>query len=127
MAPIINIGGDDSGTDYDTLVAPADDGVGTAVDISAQGAFHTVQVGESFTGDLSIEVSADAAGLYYATVMSFQNPGTQNWVGTANWARVRRSGVTRYGSLPIVNIGGGSLNRWTSSSRTGPGPAASPS
>jgi hypothetical protein len=103
-APIVNVGGTDEGCLFATLVAPADDGAGAAVDVSGLDILKTVQIGNAFTGTLDIEVSTDEAGTYWASIASFDNPGQQNMSSVARWARVRRSGVTS-GDAPLVTMG----------------------
>lgn len=105
MAPIVNVGGDDSGTDFLQLVAPAGNGVGAAVDVSGLGLFKSVQIGGPFRGSTIIEISTDA-GTTWAQAMAFSAPGIQTQSFAAEFMRVSRNGVPQVApGLPIVNIG----------------------
>ena len=106
MAPIINIGGSDDGTEFVALVAPAGNGDGADVDTGAlEGELHTVHVGGAFRGAVLIEISTDG-GVSWAEQMSFSAPGQQTAVFTPDFMRVTRNGVpTVDPGLPIVNIG----------------------
>jgi hypothetical protein len=102
-APVVNLGGNDDGTTSVTLIAPAVDGAGAAVDVSLLPEFKTVQVAEQFKGSVQIEISEDA-GATWNGVYSFSDPGQQTQVFTANRMRVTRNGVTPGGPVPIVNV-----------------------
>jgi hypothetical protein len=112
-APVVNLAGNDDGATMATLVAPAADGAGAAVDVSLLPELKTVHIAEQFRGALQVEISADG-GVTWNSVYSFQDPGQQSQVFTANRMRVVRNGVTPGGPLPLVNIaatvpgGGGS-------------------
>ncbi len=101
--PTINIGAAVDEILFATLVAPANNGVGVAVDTSALGGFKTVQVGSDFKGTTIVEVSED--GTDWGQPLSFGSAGAQSLTIYAQWMRVRRSGVigTNVG-LPIVNV-----------------------
>ncbi len=105
QAPVINIAGNDNGTTLVELVVPAGNGVGAATDVSALGAFKTLQIGGAFSGVVIVEVSADGI-TEWATAFSSNNQGSQNAELVANWARVVRSGVTTIGGTPVVALGG---------------------
>lgn len=111
-APVVNLAGNDDGATAATLVAPAADGEGAAVNIAALPEFKTFHVAGAFTGVLIIEMSADA-GTTWSVALSFSKPGQQSLVFTANRVRIKRSGVDG-GDLPVVNVmvtvpgGGGS-------------------
>lgn len=102
--PQVDIGGTDSGTLFQTLIAPAGDGAGASVNVSALGLYKSVQVGGAFRGTLIVEVSED--GVQWAQPFSFQTPGVQSAVIAADFMRVRRVGVPDVApGLPIINIG----------------------
>jgi hypothetical protein len=111
-APVVNLAGNDDGATAATLIAPAVDGAGAAVNVAALPEFKTVHVGGPFTGALQVEMSADA-GVTWANQMSFSGPGQMSAVFTANRMRVTRNGVDG-GAAPVINIeatvpgGGGS-------------------
>lgn len=102
--PQVDVGGTDEGATFVQLIAPAGDGAGAAVDISALGLFKTVHIGDNFRGQTNIEISED--GVSWATVLSFQNPGQQSTLAAAQWMRVSRNGVpTIAPGLPVVFVG----------------------
>lgn len=101
----VNVGGTDAGTSFAALPVPVGDGVGAAVDVSAfVGAFKTVQVGGTFSGNLVVEVSEDGT-TEWAQPFSFQGPGAQSQTLIVRFMRVRRSGVTVAPGTPVVNVG----------------------
>ena len=104
-APVVNLGGDDSGAQFVELVAPAGNGEGVAVDVSALPAFMTVQVGGSFKGAINIEISEDA-GATWSEMASFRGPGHQSFVAVAAQLRVKRNGIVfPNGPTPVVFVG----------------------
>ncbi len=111
-APVVNLAGNDDGSNDAELIAPAVDGDGAAVNIAALPELKTVHVAAAFSGVVIIEMSADA-GASWNVALSFSKPGQQSLVFTANRLRVKRSGVSG-GELPLVNVqatvpgGGGS-------------------
>lgn len=105
MAPVVNIGGSDDGTDFAQLVAPAGDGSGAAVDTSALGLFKTAHVAGAFSGALAIDVSEDG-GTTWGEAFTFLYGGARSVVIAADFMRVRRSGVPGVApGLPVINIG----------------------
>lgn len=103
--PVVNVGGTDDGTTMVNVVAPAGDGNGAGVDVSALGLFKTVQVAGTFKGSTLIESSNDN-GVTWVTQSSFQSPGALSGIYAIDLVRVSRSGVPQVGGgLPIVNIG----------------------
>jgi hypothetical protein len=99
-AASVEVGGVAEGTLFDTLVAPAGNGLGAGVDTSALGSFKTLQVAGTFKGALNILVSEDA-GETYQQVATFHNAGIQNFDPLiADFMKVGRNGV------PLVNPGG---------------------
>lgn len=104
-APTVEMGGNDDGSSFATLVAPARNGSGVGVDTSALPAFKTIHVADAFRGALNIEVSEDA-GNSYSTIATFNAPGMKSLEVVAEYMRVTRVGVpdVRPGQ-PIVNIG----------------------
>jgi len=107
-APTVNVGGEDDSTVFATLVAPAGNGDGVGVDVSALPTFKTVQVTDAFKGCVTIEVSNDG-GATYSLAMAFlpNTPGIQSAELVGQFMRVNRSGVSG-GSvgLPIVTVAG---------------------
>lgn len=104
-APQIDIGGTDDGTVFATLVAPAGNGVGAAVDVSLLPTFKSAQVGGTFRGSVIVEFSEDGA-TEWAQFAAFNAGGIQSAPETAHWARVRRVGVPPNNpGLPIINLG----------------------
>lgn len=102
--PVVAVGSDDAGTTLAALTAPADNGVGPGVDVSALPLIKTIQIGGSFKGSVIIEASTDG-GATYGTVTSVQAGAaiTQNF--TADFMRVRRVGVDGANvGVPIVNV-----------------------
>lgn len=105
VAPVIHIGGTDDGALFAALTAPAGNGVGTSVDVSALGVFKTVQVAAAFRGNVVIEVSEDG-GTTWAEELSFSAGGATSGVVAADFMRVTRNGVPLVSpGLPIVNVG----------------------
>jgi hypothetical protein len=103
-APIVNIGGDDSGASFATLVAPGNNGNGAGVDTSTLPEFKTVHVTGTFKGALQIEISEDG-GATYVEACSFRGPGIQSFVATADFMRASRNGIVAPpGATPTVNI-----------------------
>lgn len=102
--PVVDVGGTNEGASFVQLVAPAGDGVGAPVDVSALGIFRTVHVGAPFRGQCNIEVSED--GTNWATAFSFQHADQTSLVIAAQFMRVRRNGVPALNpGLPIVYVG----------------------
>lgn len=100
----VQVGGSDDGTTFATLTVPATDGLGPAVDISGLGLFKTIQIGDRFRGNVSVEFSED--GVTYGEFASFSNPGYHNALAVARFARVRRNGVPQVApGTPVCNIG----------------------
>ncbi len=102
----VNVGGTDQGTFFTALPVTVGTGAGAAVDVSGiDGAFITVQVGDSFQGSTIIEVSEDGS-TEWGQALSFQTPGAQSLIIIAHFMRVRRVGVpVNNPGLPVVNIG----------------------
>lgn len=95
---------DNVGTTFATPVAPAGDGSGVAVDISAEPPLKTFHVGGTFRGIVLVEISEDGTTWYEAA--SFQRPGYYPMVVIAQFLRVSRTGVPLIApGLPIVNMG----------------------
>lgn len=102
--PQVDVGGTNDGSTFVQLVAPPDDGVGAAVDVSAMGLYKTAYIGGDFRGAMNLEISED--GVSWATLFSFNNPGQQTTIVAAQWMRVRRNGVPEIvPGLPTVYIG----------------------
>lgn len=102
--PNVDVGGDDAGTLFFPLVAPADSGVGAAVDTTTLGLFKTVQVGGAFRGMTLVEVSED--GTDWGQPFAFQTPGFKSLPVTAQFMRVKRVGVPQVApGLPIITVG----------------------
>lgn len=105
--PECDIGTDDAGTTFATLVAPVGNGVGAAVDVSLLPIIKTVTVGGPFRGNVQIEISEDGITGWSQLGFGFNNPGAQTEQLTARWMRVVRTGVPLIDpGLPLVNVGG---------------------
>lgn len=103
-APTVNLGGDDTGALFATVVAPSGNGNGTAVDTTTLPPFKTVQVTGPFTGALNIEISEDN-GVTYSGALSFHEPGQQSALFTSQFVRVSRNGVeVGAAGSPLINI-----------------------
>ena len=106
-APAVNVGGVDDGSVFAELIAPAGNGLGAAVDISALPALKTLQIGGRFSGSIILELSEDAGGTRWAQWEAMQAPGQQTQIAVAYWARLKRVGVPSndpYG-VPVINLG----------------------
>lgn len=100
----VQIGGVQEAVLFATPVAPAADGVGAAVNISALPVFQTVQCGGTFRGNVVLELSED--GVTWGEFYSFSNPGYESKLIIAQFARIRRTGVpTIAPGLPTISIG----------------------
>lgn len=89
------------------LPAPAGNGVGASVDVSAKGGLKTVTVGGAYGGQVNIEISQD--NTHFADIMTFQGVVQQQTaIATAHWMRVGRTGVPVVApGLPVVNLAAG--------------------
>lgn len=104
-APEVNVGGNDTGTSFATLIAPSKSGLGLGVDTSSLGAIKTIHVASDFRGVLNIEISEDA-GATYNQVCSFHGPGHRTLTFAADFMRATRAGVPAIGGgVPLINIG----------------------
>lgn len=104
-APDIDIGGQTAVVNFATLIAPAGNGVGASVNVSALGPYKSVHVAQPFRGNLIVELSTDGA-TDWGQPFSTQTQGVMSGVFTANFARVRRSGVPLIDpGLPEVYLG----------------------
>lgn len=105
-APEVDVGATDGGCEFVALPAPAGNGNGDPVDVSALGSYKTFTVGNAFNGAVVIDVSEDGQ-TNWAQVMSFNRPGMQSITLLAHWMRVRRVGVPVIApGAPIVSLGG---------------------
>jgi hypothetical protein len=119
-APTVEIGGTDDGTLFASLPALAGNGSATPTSTATLGDFKTVQVAGPFRGTVNIDVSEDA-GATFQTVLSFNNPGQQTFIGAADFMRVTRSGVPgNTPGLPITNVGGTTIAGLGPAGPTGP-------
>lgn len=109
-AAAVDVGASDDGALFAELVAPAGNGNGAAVDVSALGILKTIQVTDSFLGTLNIEVSEDG-GTSWAEIASFVNAGgIKTLVIASEFMRVKRANVpTVNPGLPTIWIGGADL------------------
>jgi hypothetical protein len=108
-SPNIDVGSPASTSNFADLPAPAGDGVGASVDVSAFGIFNTVTVLGSFIGTVLIEISEDGAS--WSSVMSFAAPGWQSAEFTAQFMRVRRKGTNIPNATPgLPNIDVGAID-----------------
>ena len=104
QAPVVWVASDDTGTTFAVLAAPAGNGAGVGVDVSALGIFKTVQVGGTFRGEAIVEISEDG-GVTWAQPFAFQSSGIASLIISADFMRVKRNGVpTIDPGLPIVNV-----------------------
>lgn len=101
----VDVGGDDAGSGFLNLPAPAGNGTGAAVVTAGLEVFRSVTVGGTFTGSVLIEVSED--NVSYGQCMVFGAPGVQSMPIAASFMRVRRANITPgFAGLPLVNVGG---------------------
>jgi hypothetical protein len=102
FAPVIDVGANDDGGSFVTITAPAANGTGAAVDISALGLFTTVLVqGDLGNGALAIEISEN--GVDFVEAMTFMNAGCQSKIMVANYVRAVSRGV-RTSALPFSPV-----------------------
>lgn len=102
-APNVDVGSNDEGCSFLQLVAPAGDGVGAAVDVSALGFFKTVTVANAGNGTVIIEISED--NVVWNQFVSYQADGAKSFYVTASHMRVSRLGSRGSVGLPIVWVG----------------------
>lgn len=126
-APVVQVGGADDGTLFATLVAPAGNGNGAGVDVSALGLFKTIHVASTFTGALNLQLSEDG-GTTWVTAMGFSGPGHDSIIVAADFMRVARNGVNiNSPGLPIINIAACVLGGFGVTGPLGPtGPSGGP-
>lgn len=106
-APDVDVGANDDGSQFATLVAPAGNGSGAAVDVSGLGVLKTVIVaGTPYLGVVIIEGSEDGVG--FDPCLTFgAGGGVQSAVFASQFMRVTRSGIGGGApGLPIVAVGG---------------------
>lgn len=87
----VDVGSDDIGQQFLAIPAPAGDGVGAAVDVSALGTLNTFAIAGDFSGTVTIEISED--NVDWAQCASFSDPGHETVEVVARYMRVRRDGV----------------------------------
>ncbi len=126
-APTVNVGAEDTGAEFAELVAPAGNGFGASVDVSALPPLKTFQVSGTFKGNCAIQISNDGGTTWsQADGLSFNNKGgLVTIVIVAEFMRIARSGIQAREpnpGLPVIDIGaalngsgdisgGGTLNR----------------
>ncbi len=108
-APTVSVGGEATGQSFDQLVAPANNGTGAAVDVSALPPLKTFQVSGTFKGTCNIQISNDGGTTWaLAEGLSFQNKGGLVTLAlVADQMRVSRSGIQDFESnpgLPVIDI-----------------------
>lgn len=102
--PTVGVGADDTDSSQTSLAVPAGSTEGAASVTSSLRQIKTVQVGGDFRGTVNIQISDDG-GVTYTTVMSFNLPGVQTAMFTADHMRVSRSGVPQVSpGLPTVIV-----------------------
>jgi hypothetical protein len=102
--PIVTVGATDIGATSLSLAAPAGNGTGPLVDISALGSFKTIGCQGTFSGIVYIEVSMDL-GLSWGTIASFQAPGYDAKEYIAQLIRVRRTDINVDApGLPVISL-----------------------
>ena len=109
-APTVNVGAEDTGATFFELVAPAGNGFGASVDVSAFPALKTFQVSGTFKGNLSVQISNDGGTTWsQADGLSFRNKGGMvTIVIIAQFMRLARSGIQAREpnpGLPICDVG----------------------
>lgn len=107
-APVVNVGAEIDTALFAELLAPAGNGNGPGVDVSALAPFKTIQVSGPFKGTCTVEVSNDG-GVTYSLATAFQGGkgGYTSMLLAAEFMRVNRTGLlVNEGSpgLPIVDI-----------------------
>ncbi len=106
--PEVEVGSNDLGGMFVDLPAPANNGTGASVDVSAFGNFDTITCLDTFSGTVVIEISED--GTTWAEAMVFTQPGFQSKVMVAQFMRVKRLGVPLQGPPGLPNVDIGSVN-----------------
>ena len=109
-APTVNVGAEDSGATFFELVAPAGNGFGASVDVSAFPALKSFQVSGTFKGNLSVQISNDGGVTWsQADGLSFRNKGGLVTITIiAQFMRLARSGIQAREpnpGLPICDVG----------------------
>lgn len=97
-APVVDVAADATTATFATLVGPAGDGVGAAVDVSSLGLFKTIQVAGPYRGACNLEISNDG-GVTWTAALSFPQEGTRTLPLAAQFMRIARAGV------PLVEPG----------------------
>lgn len=109
-APTVSVGAEDLASSFATLVAPAGNGNGAGVDVTALPTFKTIQVTGTYKGSCNIEISTDG-GTTYSQLTSFRSKtgsGIQSAVIFAEFMRVTRSGIQAREpnpGLPVIRVG----------------------
>jgi hypothetical protein len=105
-APTVNVGADNLGASFATLVATASNGEGAGVDVSALPAFKTIQVTGTYRGSLNVEISNDG-GASYSLLTAFppNQGGISSISAVADFMRVTRSGiVSNQPGMPVITV-----------------------
>jgi hypothetical protein len=104
-SPVVDVGGNDAGALFATLVAPAGNGAGAGVDVTALPGFRTIHVAGPFRGALNIEISEDA-GATWSQIATLMAPGYRSLEFVSEFMRVTRVGVPQNSpGLPVINVG----------------------
>lgn len=109
-APVVEVGGNDDGTEFASIPVPSGNGDGAGVDVDLP-QFKSVHVAGAFRGSISILISQDG-GATYQEAMTFLSgqSGIQSKVFAADYMKVRRDGVPEIDpGSPVVNVGACSI------------------
>lgn len=100
----MDAGANDNGTQAGTLVPPASNGSGAALDVSALGTFRTIFVNGVYTGNVIIEISED--GNDWSPLTSFgAQGGLRSFEFSSAFVRVtRNNAMPSAPGLPVVSI-----------------------
>ena len=101
--PDVEVAANDNGGQFLDLPAPAGNGSGASIDVSALGTFNTIAVQGTFTGTVVIEISED--NVTWAQCMVFNGPGWYSKEFIAQFMRVTRKNVGVNPGLPNVDVG----------------------
>jgi hypothetical protein len=100
----VDVAGTDDGTQRVTLPAPAGNGLGGAINVSALGTFNTIVVAGAYTGVVVIQISED--GIDFVDVATFFGTADgESILLTAQFMRVQRQNVNPSApGLPIIDV-----------------------
>ena len=106
VAPVVTIGGDDSGAVFATVPSLNVDGFGAAVDTtSLVGPVKTITVIGEISGQINFQISQD--GVTWEDMFTFGgSPTSVTAEFVANWCRIQKSRTVSVLPAPAIDIGG---------------------